>query len=647
MVCAEIGISVRRYRTILHTVMDGYWLAGMDGRLLDVNAAYTELSGYSRDELLGMAIAQLDINEDAAQVAGHIRQIIEEGASRFETVHRRKDGSTFELEICVTFMPEHDGIVAILRDISERRHSERQLRENEALTNAVMDHLPIGLAVNSVDPNVNFRYMNDNFPKFYRTPREALADPNGFWDAVYEEPQYREQMKERVLQDCASGDPARMRWEEVEIARQGAGTASVTAQNTPIPGQNLMVSTVWDVTESRRMEEDLRRAHILESLGLLAGGIAHDFNNVLTGVTGNLALLQRLLDKDSAEYEIASEAQHAAAKTKGLTQQLMTFAQGGVPVKEVASVEGLLRETTGLSLRGASTLPEYHFAEDLHPVELDIGQIGQVIQNLVLNADQAMPNGGTLRISAENVEVAGDSGLSLEPGTYVKVSVEDQGVGISESILSQVFDPYFSTKETGHGLGLPIVHSIISRHQGSMSVRSEIDVGTTFEFYLPASQGKVVSTPERDVEVSVGTGRILLMDDEEMVRQTVGRMLELLGYEVESVHDGAGALRAYEGALESDKPFDVVIMDLTIPGGMGGREAVVRLHEIDPDARVIVSSGYAHDPVISDYEAYGFVGAVSKPVDMDELAETLGALLGEGSEAAGDSASAADDPADR
>jgi signal transduction histidine kinase len=234
----------------------------------------------------------------------------------------------------------------------------------------------------------------------------------------------------------------------------------------------------------------------LESLGLLAGGIAHDFNNVLTGVMGNLALLLRFLDKDSREYEFASGAQKAATKTEGLTQQLMTFAKGGAPVKEIASLEQVIRETTNLSLHGANTKPEFRFTDDLLSVEIDTGQISQVIQNLVLNADQAMPNGGILRISAENVEVSADDLLPLESGRYVKVTVEDQGIGIPESILGQVFDPYFSTKESGHGLGLSICHSIIHRHGGHITVSSNVGVGTTFEFYLPASEKQVVPTIE-------------------------------------------------------------------------------------------------------------------------------------------------------
>ena len=387
------------------------------------------------------------------------------------------------------------------------------------------------------------------------------------------------------------------------------------------------VAVKEDITEQKRMEEEIRRAHNLKSLGLLAGGIAHDFNNVLTGVMGSLALLQHFLDKDSMEHEIASEAQQAATKTKALTQQLMTFAKGGTPIKETASIEELIRETTSLSLHGANTRPEFHFSDGLPSVDIDTGQISQVIQNLVLNADQAMPNGGTLKISADHVEVAAGDPLPLEAGTYVRVSVEDQGIGISDDLLSQVFDPYFSTKETGHGLGLSICHSIIQRHNGHITVSSRQNVGTTFEFYLPASEEQVITVTENEREWARGTGKILLMDDEETIHQMMGRTLKALGYEVESVYDGKEVLQAYKVALETDKPFDVVIMDLTIPGGMGGKEAIGKLLVIDPRVQALVSSGYSNDPVMADFAEYGFAGSVAKPVDIEELADMVKRIL--------------------
>jgi len=376
------------------------------------------------------------------------------------------------------------------------------------------------------------------------------------------------------------------------------------------------------------MEEELRRIHNLKSLGILAGGIAHDFNNVLSSVIIYLALLLQLMEKDSTEYELATEAKKAADRTKDLTQQLLTFSKGGMPFKETASIEDVLRESTELSLHGSNTKPVFHFPDNLLSVDMDTGQIGQVIQNLVLNADQAMPQGGTLKISGENVELSGEGPLPLEAGTYVKVSIADQGMGIPPSVLPDIFDPYFSTKQAGHGLGLAICHSIINKHDGHITVASEQGVGTTFEFYLPASDKQaVVITEEPEPELARGTGRILVMDDQGVIHQALGTGLTQLGYDVDSVYDGDEALQAYKAALAADKPYGVVIMDLTIPGGMGGKEAVKKLHEIAPEARVILFSGYSNDPVMANYEDYGFCAMVKKPIDWEELVSTVQRIL--------------------
>ena len=282
---------------------------------------------------------------------------------------------------------------------------------------------------------------------------------------------------------------------------------------------------------------------------------------------------------------------------------------------------------TSLSLSGSNTKPEYHFPDDLWAVDMDVGQIGQVMQNLVLNADQAMPNGGILRIAAANVEISDRDSVLLNPGLYVKTSVEDQGTGMSTEVMSQIFNPYFTTKQAGHGLGLSITHSIILRHGGYITVRSEIDVGTTFEFYLPASEEQAVTITEEEEELARGTGRILLMDDEETIHKTVGRMLRELGYEVDSVYDGDEALQVYKTSLEAGSPYALAILDLTIPGGMGGRKAVSRLREMHPEARVIVSSGYANNPVMAHYGDYGFCDRIGKPVAMAALADVVRRVL--------------------
>ncbi|MBT3346506.1 MAG: PAS domain S-box protein [Gemmatimonadetes bacterium] len=388
------------------------------------------------------------------------------------------------------------------------------------------------------------------------------------------------------------------------------------------------IAFVANITERVRLEEEMRKVQNLESLGLLAGGIAHDFNNVLTGITANLGMLEQKLADRSDEHDMVQDAIRAADRTRDLAQQLMTFAKGGAPVKETALIDELIQQTTQLCLRGSSTKPEFDFAADLRSIDMDIGQISQVVQNLILNADQAMPLGGILKIQAQNADLSDRDAVPVASGLYVKVSVEDQGSGMTEEIRRQVFDPYFTTKETGHGLGLSMSYSIISRHGGHIEVRSRPDVGTVVDFYLPASRQEA-PTPDvgQQQPLAGGKGRILLMDDEEIVRQTVSRMLEFLGYVIDEVSNGDEAIRVYESAMGTPTAYDVVIMDLTIPGAMGGREAVTRLREIDPQVRAVVSSGYSNDLLMSNYADHGFCGRISKPVTIKELSSTLQQVL--------------------
>ena len=375
-----------------------------------------------------------------------------------------------------------------------------------------------------------------------------------------------------------------------------------------------------------RQNEELSRTQRLESLGFLAGGIAHDFNNILTGVIGNLGLLEISMNENSPNLKLVTAAKKSAEKSKDLTQQLMTFSRGGAPTKETTSIEALLRETTELSLRGSKIRPDYDFEEGLLPADIDKGQMAQVVQNLVINADHAMPDGGVLKVSAANAEVSLDDD-SMNAGLYVKVSVEDNGVGIPEDVVQNVFDVYFTTKESGQGLGLAIAYSIVSKHDGYLSVSSRIGVGTKFDIYLPASAKRSVSAELPKKVLERGTGKILLMDDDEIIQSTVGRMLESLGYEVRGVFDGVEAITAYNVSLEAGAPYDVVIMDLTVPGSMGGKEAVSRLRKLHAEARVIVSSGYSNDPVMAHYKDYGFDAKVEKPADLGELSAILRTLM--------------------
>ena len=381
--------------------------------------------------------------------------------------------------------------------------------------------------------------------------------------------------------------------------------------------------TVQDITERIRMEEELVKVQKLESLGILAGGIAHDFNNILSSIWGNIDLAKMDIEPRERAFGILDEAGRACRHAADLTARLLTFSKGGTPVKKPASIPRLVRDAADLALSGSNVRCEFDLPDESLMAEVDQGQMKQVFHNLVLNAVQAMPEGGEIRVGAERVRSSGDAELPLPPGEYVRLSVRDRGTGIKKEHLDRIFDPYFTTKQRGSGLGLAVVHSIIEKHDGHIRVESEPGEGATLEIYLPACAAEDVEEISSQEDIVAGEGRILLMDDDEMVLGTVTEMLARLGYDAECATNGSEAIERYREAYESGTPFDAVILDLTIRGGMGGREVVARLREIDPDVKAIVSSGYSTDPVMANFEAHGFVGVIPKPFDMKPLSKVL------------------------
>jgi CheY-like chemotaxis protein len=311
-----------------------------------------------------------------------------------------------------------------------------------------------------------------------------------------------------------------------------------------------------------------------------------------------------------------------------LAQQLLTFARGGAPIKKTASIGRLIQDTVSFSLRGTHSRSEFSFGADLWAAEIDPGQISQVVANLVVNADQAMPNGGTLRVTCDNFIYNSDTTPTipdLAPGDYIRVKIRDEGVGIPENYVKRIFDPYFTTKEKGTGLGLATTYSIIKNHAGLITVESQLHYGSTFTIYLPAARDVElpVEAPRTINPVVAGTGRVLIVDDEEAIRALVEYTLSHLGYEVSEAETAMDGVNLYREKLEAGERFDLVILDLTLPGGMGGKEALKRLIEIDPTVNAIVSSGYAMDATMSRYQDFGFRGVIAKPYEASELGKVV------------------------
>lgn len=382
-----------------------------------------------------------------------------------------------------------------------------------------------------------------------------------------------------------------------------------------------------ELVEVQAREQQLRMEK-LESLGMLAGGIAHDFNNLLMGIMGNIALARQAMDEEIPE--LLAEAEKSSSRAASLIGQLLTFAKGGDPIKTVGSVGGLLEDSVSFALRGSNVKADVTVAEGLADVEMDPSQVEQVFQNIVINADQAMPQGGHIFVSAENVVLDSAPDVDVPPGTYVRITFRDAEHGIPKQHLSRIFDPYFSTKRDGSGLGLATAISIARKHGGDLTVDSVDGEGTVFCLYLPAlapSSRSEEDEPDQEELVPVSGRRILVMDDEEHIRELTRRYLERLGFDVCVASDGNAAIAVYEGARAQGDPFCAVVTDLTVPGGMGGVELMAELKEKDPDIKAIVSSGYSDDPAMSRYREYGFSGVLPKPYRMQQLGKALAALL--------------------
>jgi signal transduction histidine kinase/ActR/RegA family two-component response regulator len=380
-----------------------------------------------------------------------------------------------------------------------------------------------------------------------------------------------------------------------------------------------------------RLHGELARAGKLESLGLLAGGIAHDFNNLLTVLIGNISLIRLDGGLTGESAQSLDQAAKAAARARDLTQQLLTFAKGGSPLRAAVSLPEIVKEVAEFATRGSKVSCRFDLPADLWPANVDKGQVGQVVQNIVINAIQAMPDGGRVDVALSNQQVDDEFEGVLAPGRYLRVDIRDHGPGIPQADLTRIFDPYFTTKQQGSGLGLATVHSIVKKHAGHITVDAAPGQGTTFHVWLPAAEAGAVPrsdsvhpAPKPD---KGGGARVLVMDDEQFIRDLAGSILKRHGCAVTTVADGAAALREYARGRDDGAPYNLVILDLTIPGGMGGRQTMEELLRLDPGVRAIVSSGYSNDLVLANYQAHGFRGMISKPYDVADFIDTVDRVM--------------------
>jgi PAS domain S-box-containing protein len=624
--------EIRKLTTAVAHSPSAVVIIGIDGEVEYVNRKFTELTGYTSDEVVGRNWGVLRAGDGPEREKQLLWANVRSGGEwTFELLNRRKDGESFWESTTISPVRDRDGAVtqyiAIMEDISDRKRIREERESAAELIQKTIDEMTDPIIVVGTDYEVKFMNKAARRPSLQnRTETAPMKCHSICWgrDVPCEGPSTPCPMTaaKRTLRPVTLTHKITDRKGQVRLFEVFA--APILREDGTVLG---IMESNRDVTEQKLLEEELIKARKLESLGILAGGIAHDFNNILAAVVGNLDLARVFRSRPEKAFERVDLAQKAAWRAKDLTMQLLTFSQGGSPVKKTASILELIRESAAFALSGSRAVVEFSLADDLRPVEMDQGQMSQVINNLIINADQAMPNGGTIRLVAKPYTVTADSTIPLPEGNYVKVSVEDEGTGIPPENLARIFDPYFTTKAKGTGLGLATTYSIVKNHGGMIAAESSAGVGTAFHIYLPASSERVPAGMRRNASSMTGNGKILVMDDEPELRELIREMLEALGYEAVCVSDGAEAVEEFGRAAASPSPFACAIMDLTIPGRMGGLEALPQILEIQPNFRAVVASGYSNDPAVADFEKYGFKGILPKPFTTEELGMVLNEVL--------------------
>jgi PAS domain S-box-containing protein len=632
------------YRSILDSLPAFVGVLSPDGRLLWANRLALSTFGLKMDVVVGKPFTDIVPWANSQKEQARLKEALPRAARgeivRYDIELATPDRSPIFIDFVLTPVFDSSGRLTHLIpsgvDITPRKRSERALSVEKERLSVTLRSIGDGMistdasgrvvTMNKVAEDLTGRELDEAAGKPLRDVFRAAQDAPG---GARIDP---------VAPVLDTGCTFNLPRNAVLLSRD-AVTRPIAGSADPIRSPEagtIGVALVFrDLTQWLRREEEGSRANRMESIGVLAGGIAHDFNNILTSVLGNILLIKKDLRPGDSSWQRLAQAEAGCLRANDLTKQLLTFSRGGDPIKKTGSMAELAREAAGFALRGSNVRCDFDFEPDLWSVEMDKGQMHQVLSGMILNAQQAMPGGGAIRIRGANVRIDSgrdDGSTSLAAGRYVRLSIEDEGVGIPQENIARIFEPYFTSKPQGRGLGLSIAYSVVTKHDGHIEVQSNPGKGSAFHILLPASAqpARAGIGAAQGSALPQARGRILVMDDERTIQEVTGGMLRIFGFESDFAGDGAEAIGLYEKARKTGRPYDAVILDLTIPGGMGGEETIRRLRTLDPAVRAIVASGYSSDPILSNFRSYGFQGMVAKPFLIEDLENALASALGSG-----------------
>jgi PAS domain S-box-containing protein len=613
---------------ILNATGDPIFVKDEGSNFVIVNDALCNMLGITRENILGKTLGE-SLPEDQMKHFLEIdKMVLESGVENL--CEEPLTGQGGKIRIIVTKKTRYVNeqgekfLIGVIRDITDRKRAEEAKAVADEKERLAVTLRSIGDGVITTDIQSNVVIINKVAELLCGwTQSEALGKPiTSVFNIINESTRKpQENPVEKVL---STGRIFELANHTLLIARDG--TERIIADSgAPIKDKNSktigVVLVFRDMTEKQKVSDTMQRAQKLESLGVLAGGIAHDFNNLMTGIFSCIDLAKGL-SKDTTISAYLEEAISTIDRARGLTLQLLTFAKGGAPIQKIGHLFPFVQEVAQFALSGSNVACRFDVPQDLWACNFDKNQIGQVIDNLIINAQQAMPVGGTIELSARKITLAEKEHPTLNKNNYVKISVKDYGIGIPKELISKIFDPFFTTKTKGHGLGLATCYSIINRHDGCIDVESEPGKGSTFHIYLPASTDSV-SSSGTSATAHWGSGTFLVMDDEEVIRETIRRILTSFGYTVVCKVNGKDAVDFITSEIKENRTVAGMLFDLTVPGGMGGKVAVEEIRKLNTEIPVFVVSGYTEDPVMKNPVDYGFTASICKPFRIEELSEML------------------------